>query len=31
MNKYVDGLMDFIDNSPSVYHVNKNIKNKLKK
>ncbi|WP_300408153.1 M18 family aminopeptidase [Lagierella sp.] len=24
MNKYVDGLMEFIDKSPSVYHVNQN-------
>ena len=29
MNKYVNGLMEFIDNSPSVYHVNKNIRKKL--
>lgn len=29
MNKYVDDLMKFIDSSPSVYHVNKNIKDIL--
>lgn len=31
MNKYVDGLMDFINKSPSVYHVNENSINLLSK